>query len=303
MYMLAFMLIHFLCVAAMILWDKNRGDLHVGRVFIVALVPLFGPLCEISTQCLPRGIHGDGEKLHLNEPVLEDDIYRSIHIRPEKDAEGILPLEESLLINDPVKRRNLILNILNLNPADYVAGLRKAGVNDDTEVVHYAVTALVELRKDYNERLFRMEKEWEENPGPETLEKYRCLDEEYLRSGLAEKEEKLERIRHYDGILEQVLSEKTRAGDKVMTLVGRAGCSMALGDYDQAIRFLDRLLIMEPDNEDYYYMKLQCLIARKDRSGIDSLISLIKTNQVFLSDGARQAVTFWDRRKNVVSGS
>jgi len=78
---------------------------------------------------------------------------------------------------------------------------------------------------------------------------------------------------------------------------------MALGDYDQAIHFLDRLLIIEPNNENHYLMKLQCLIAQKNRAGIDSLISLIRTNHLFLTEEARQAISFWDRQDRLVGTS
>ena len=155
--MLALIMIHIFCVITMWFLEKNKGDFHIGRLLMVALVPIFGLLCVISMEWVRRNLHGKGEELHLNEPVLEDDIYRSIHIRPEKDAEGILPLEESLLINDPAKRRSLILNILNLDPSDFVTGLRKAGVNDDTEVVHYATTAMAEMSKQHAIRLQRYE--------------------------------------------------------------------------------------------------------------------------------------------------
>ena len=294
MRMIILLLIHFICVAIIGIWEKNKGEFSIGRLLVTALVPLFGPLCMISLDVIRKNAGEDGAELHLNEPVIEDDIYRSIHIRPEKDSAGILPLEESLLINDPAKRRNLLLNILNLNPSDYVTGLRKAGVNDDTEVVHYAVTALVELRKDYNERLFQMEKEMEENPGVETLEKYRLLDEEYLRTGLPEKGEKEERIRHYNWILDQLLSRKSLTADKASLLGKRAGCFMALGEYDKAGHCLDRLIIMEPENEDHYLMKLRCLTAMKDRKAIDDLLTMIRTNHVFLSDESRKTVSFWD---------
>ncbi|MBR2058117.1 MAG: hypothetical protein IJ982_04245, partial [Fibrobacter sp.] len=60
----------------------------------------------------------------------------------------ILPLEESLLINDPAKRRSLILNILNLDPSDFVTGLRKAGVNDEARAA-FATPSWGPARKNF----------------------------------------------------------------------------------------------------------------------------------------------------------
>ena len=88
---------------------------------------------------------------------IEDDIYRSIHIKPDDGVKETVPVEESLLFNPAVKRRKLLLNVLSQKASDYVSVLRRAGINDDTEVVHYAVTALVELRNEYTLRFDRME--------------------------------------------------------------------------------------------------------------------------------------------------
>ena len=42
-------------------------------------------------------------------------------------------------------RRELIMNVLNDNPEEYVELLKQARMNEDVEVVHYAITAMVEV--------------------------------------------------------------------------------------------------------------------------------------------------------------
>ena len=82
---------------------------------------------------------------------------------PARDL--IVPLQEALLINDASTRRQLIMDILYHDTGEYVDVLNRARMNDDVEVVHYATTAMVELQKDYEERLQAERTEWEQEKG------------------------------------------------------------------------------------------------------------------------------------------
>ncbi len=55
-------------------------------------------------------------------------------------------------LNDPSRRRELIMNVLNDNRGNMEL-LKQARMNEDVEVVHYAITAMVELSKEYDYRL------------------------------------------------------------------------------------------------------------------------------------------------------
>ena len=54
-------------------------------------------------------------------------------------------------------RRDLIMNVLNDDPENYIDMLKQARMNDDVEVVHYAITGMVELSKEYESRLQKIE--------------------------------------------------------------------------------------------------------------------------------------------------
>ena len=62
------------------------------------------------------------------------------------------------MINEPRVRRELIMDVLNDDPEEYMDLLKQARMNEDVEVVHYAITAMVELSKEYDFRLQKMEK-------------------------------------------------------------------------------------------------------------------------------------------------
>lgn len=293
--MLILIIVHILCLS-LILAGKISGRLYAGRsmLIIAALVPVFGPLCVISTEFRVRDTGENTEIIDLNRMKIEDEIYRSITVNPDDDAKGVVPVEESLLINDPVKRRKLLLNVLSLDSSQYVPSLRRAGKNDDTEVVHYAVTGLVELRKDYADRLQRMEQELKHSDNTsEALQKSIKLEEEYIASELPEKGELKEHIIAYDKLLSRALDESESTGEKARILHKRAECAISLRDYEHACKIIDRLIVMEPEKEESYLMKLRCFGALKNRKGIDGVLQMLESNHVFLSEKGKEAVAFW----------
>lgn len=57
---------------------------------------------------------------------------------------------------EPGVRRELIMDVLNDDPEEYMDLLKQARMNEDVEVVHYAITAMVELSKEYDFCLQKM---------------------------------------------------------------------------------------------------------------------------------------------------
>ena len=101
---------------------------------------------------------------------VNEEIYKN-NIRAASDTDKkVVPLEEALLINEPELRRELIMDVLNDNPEEYMDLLKQARMNEDVEVVHYAITAMVELSKEYDFRMQKLEKLYAASPNdPEIL--------------------------------------------------------------------------------------------------------------------------------------
>ena len=121
------------------------------------------------------------EKLKVKE-----ELYKNIFVTQDA-SEQIVPLEDALLLNQPGVRRELIMDVLNDDPGEYMELLKKARMNDDVEVVHYAITAMVELSKDYDYRLQQIERRYARQPeDPAVLAEYCDFLEEYLEQGILE---------------------------------------------------------------------------------------------------------------------
>lgn len=200
-------LLHIVC--CVLVWLGIKTHLLKVKKYLMALVifvPFWGTVCVLllHLQMLTRKdnrMEPGVEKLRVNE-----EIYKNIFQAVSDTDKKIVPLEEALLINEPRVRRELIMDVLNDDPEEYMDLLKQARMNEDVEVVHYAITAMVELSKEYDFRLQKMEKLYAASPDdPEILEQYCDFMEEYLNQGILEAQMEREQRERY------IRSFKTKA--------------------------------------------------------------------------------------------
>lgn len=288
-------MIHGLFILLMIalkLKRKLQSDIPV--LIISAFIPIFGPLCLVCLEWILISKPKEVEIPGVNHMKIEDAIYKSVHIKPDDAAKEIIPVEESLLINPAAKRRKLLLDVLNLGAADYVPALRLAGRNDDTEVVHYAVTALVELRKDFDARMEEMERKLKASRRTgDLIREYIALVEEYLDSVLPEGEGKRATCQLYDQLLTEAMTDSRDAKERAELLRKRVECALSMREYDRAGVLTDHLIALEPEDQTGYLLKIYCCSAVKDRKGIDRTIRNLVSNHVFLGEEGKKIIAFW----------
>lgn len=196
-------------IICILIWLGIRTGFLKVKMYMLSLavfVPVWGPVCVLlihfqlfsgTDQVKTVGV----EKLRVNE-----EIYKNMFPAMEENDRDVVPLEEALLLNDPSRRRELIMNVLNDNPGEYVELLKQARMNEDVEVVHYAITAMVELSKEYDYRLQKIEKKYTNDPDdPVILEEYCDFLKEYLSQGFMEKQmEQIYRNQYTQLLLKQL---------------------------------------------------------------------------------------------------
>lgn len=149
-----FIIFHIIC--CVLVWTGiNSHLLKVKRYLIlpVIFVPVWGMICVLLLH-FQIFFHQDKKReIGIEKMKINEEIYRSIIAPKEESDRNIVPLEEVLLIDEAAMRRDLIMNVLNDDPENYIDMLKQARMNDDVEVVHYAITGMVELSKEYESRL------------------------------------------------------------------------------------------------------------------------------------------------------
>ena len=107
---------------------------------VMVLVPLWGPLLVVLLSVRSAVFGDDLKDATLEALRINDDMHRSMLVQGREGDDGVVPLEEALIVNDPGDRRRLMLSMLTEDPDAYLAQLQAAKLNDDVEVAHYAAT-------------------------------------------------------------------------------------------------------------------------------------------------------------------
>lgn len=207
--LLTIILTHIICLSWLLFRNRN---LNRGLLLLALMMPVFGPLAVGTIRSAEKEAAA-APKERIAQPDTPDALTSSLNVRPLA-ASSMVPLEDALILDSPVQRRSLILNVLNDEPADYLDVLKEAQHNDDGEVVHYATTALAEQFSIADRSLQDAQKAYQEDPEnpaavrrlTDTLDRYICLGSAQGAAALARKEE-------YARLLQQLLKYESRLED------------------------------------------------------------------------------------------
>ena len=269
------LLILHLTVCILIWAGIRSGMLKVKKYLIIPVifVPVWGALSMLI--------------LHLQ---VFSKAENSRQIGVEENDHDIVPLEEALLINDPEKRRKLIMDILNDDPSKYIELLEKARMNEDVEVVHYAITAMVELSKDYDSKLQTFERTYAAAPeDPVVLDEYCDFMEEYLQQGLLEKQVEHMQRNQYT----QLLQKKIKTDMNFHSCLCLADNLMKLKDYSGAQQILDVIDKKWHRREEYWVRKIQLFAEQKNGRAIQAALKQMKEEHIYLSSKSKEVLAFW----------
>lgn len=323
-------ILHILLVIALIVLRVLRiTKYHVVSLCIAVLLPVWGPIILIMDEAVKRqqdrkaqeievarmhveeimkNVYVDeqdaeivplGEALVMNDNAYRQEMMRDIlydvnsSIISDNDDvfENVVPLTEALVFNDAATRRVLVKDVLYTNPSDYVAQLEEAKGNDDTEVVHYAVTALVELQKDFDLKFQNIFRRKEENPEDKYINKeYERLLERYISSGLLEGEGLITQLKNY----RDVLLAEIDNGERNWTLQCKlADTDLKLKDKDNLAKDIEEMTKLWPDRDSTYLYRIRYAIICRNYNEIRDIVKELYQRETYMSSELRSAIQFW----------
>lgn len=306
MALILFLVIH-LCICLLAYLGIRSGFFQSSPLLmvLVALVPLWGFLCLCVLELRSRGNQEVREEVGIEKMRINDEIYRSILMDDDNAGDMVVPLQEALLVNQPKQRRELMMDVMYSGADSYVNQLKEARMNDDTEVVHYAITALVEIQKEFDLKFQKLDQEYEENPeNSGLLFEYLDLLEEYLASGVLEGNMREIQEQRYSGLLSKAID---RRPDSRVFYEKKVRAKLRLGEYDGALDYARKMIERWPENETGYLLMIQYYAVVGDRDGIRKTLNILREGQIYLSSEGRSTVQFWkdekERRQESDEGS
>lgn len=300
-------------------------------IWVSLIIPLFGVIMLIAKVVSDKHQDRKGSKIEIEKLVAEEekksisvdtesneivplsealvvndettrrdlmvDILYNVNssvIVEEDENDDVVPLEEALVVNDTATRRALIIDVLYSNPNDFITQLYNAKANGDTEVVHYAATALAEIQKEFDLKFQSIEERRALDPDNKEIEdEYQALLENYISSHLLEGDALRKQLKIYSDLLAQKLDDTKKKGRWTL-LNKKANADLKLADIqalDEDIRIMQEEW---PDREGMYMFKMQSAILKKDSELVKNIIKEIKEKNVYLSSELRSLISFWE---------
>lgn len=284
------LLIHVL--VCLVLWTLMKLGLLPVRghmLAVMVLVPLWGPLLVVLLSVRSAVFGDDLKDATLEALRINDDMHRSMLVQGREGDDGVVPLEEALIVNDPGDRRRLMLSLLTEDPDAYLAQLQAAKLNDDVEVAHYAATAVAQISKESDLKLQQLERAFKTDPSAQNLNAYCDYLGTYLASGLAEGRVAQIQRQQYA----RLLARRCEREDGLALRVRYATALADAGEVDEAEDVAERLVADTPDEQDVWMLCLRLAVLRHDGEMVQRVIDAVDKQHVYLSAENREKLAFW----------
>ena len=285
------------CIVVGLLMVSGLLKTRLSCLPIMAFVPVFGAVALFFHERALRSDARPCDDFELEELRVNDAVYKSIVVEPAAQASEAVPLREALLVNDPATRRRLIMDVLYDDASAQPHALRAARSNDDTEVVHYATTALVELQKTYDDRMQRARAACQADAHDvEAARNLASVLGAYIESGLLEGMMLTSTRAEYARVLDALLALVSRDGEEALGVCWQAFLNaQARGEVGDMERMAEHAVAVWPQREDGYLMRLHTAVAREDRAGIDRALETLQRGDVRVTARGRRDISYWRR--------
>lgn len=291
MFYIILLIVHLLCcVGCFIAIEFGILNVHKYMFFVILCLPFWGMILTLILHFRIAHFKTGGSEIGVEKMELESEIYKSVTVEEKNIASTTIPIEEALLINSARERRTIIMDVLNDNPKEYVEFLQKAGNNDDTEVVHYAVTALVEISKENDYKLQQLEQQYAAYPENfEILEAYTEFLWSCLSQNLMQGQVEVMNRQLYSTLIQKKLEQTVSKTDYVRLVQNE----MKLNNYTVAGAFLTEMEVFWPEDEEPILLKLEYLASLGRGQEIQKLLDETEKKHIYLSAKSKEALAFW----------
>ncbi|MFD0715442.1 hypothetical protein [Paenibacillus sp. GCM10027626] len=285
----------YVIVCGVLIGLLSRGDrrewamrmaLAIGLPVVGFLLPAFWPQRNRSA-----------EELEKNQRIFDHfDLSGAANIKPlsKPDTEeemNLVPLEEALLINDYPTRRRVMIDLLKQDSLEYLEVLQMAVSNDDTETSHYAVSAIMEIKRKLTLQLQQFAVQYEENKDdPFLLQAYADVLRSYMQSGFLDERTLTKHRYTYSGLLGRLLE---LIPDHENNYCEKIDTDLLLGEYVLAEHTAVAYLRQCPHSEDAYLKLMKVYFTTRSIDKLKETLEDLKNSPLRLSNQALMSVRFW----------
>lgn len=269
-------------------------------VVVVSLLPVVGwSFASVWPKRAIRNKGGEFERYmaKLDEDILikGEDIFEKVNKRKEID---IVSIEEALLINDHTTRRRIMIDVLKDDAGRFMDVVKKAVENEDTETSHYAVSAIMEVKRKLALKIRELFEEFERNPEDvEVACDYRDALKQFMESGFMDENTLRIYRNEYIDVLRMIISRKD--GDTGNDYEEKMLAEIESADYKEAEQTGLAYLSRYPDRESPYLHMIRFYYTINSPAALQRMIQTVKDSQVILTNQGIKIIRYWSKGKSV----
>lgn len=279
------------CLTMVILW--HRGHLRMSAwLFAVAFcVPVAGPVTLLVVAYQNDHFIAGSRSTELEGEVPDDEDSLQIELEDDETADAV-PLQDALLTKNSTERRAAILDALLTDPTRYSSSIAEARGNSDTEVSHFASTAMAEMSKAFDGQFRTFRDSHERYPdNVMLLSGYLDFMERYLASDLLQGQMKNQMEELYDSLLWEKRDRAETLRDD-LRLSRRLVDSGKLGPADDLLAAME---VSWPKSQEIWMMRLRYHVAARDAQGVRRTVASMGQAKGLKTEEVREALDFWGR--------
>lgn len=284
-------ILHILGAVLFLILRFHRMGWRKEYLIPILCVPVFGPLMAFTVDLLHVLNHPGTRPVELEALKLEENVYWNAIEEPQDDP-SVIPLEEAILINDKLTRRQVVLDTFRHDASGYLDVLLLARGDEDTDTTHYATIRITKMHRKFQLALQECAVQHEAEPqNAAVVERYLRLLEDYIASPLPDEL----MLRRQKAVYARLLDEKLAlAPNDHGTILRKLRYSITnREDIDGAQALAEQLQRNWPEDEQTWIQSLRLCVERHDPRGLESTLSRMQSAAVNWTRQGREAVAPW----------
>ncbi|AAK78708.1 membrane protein [Clostridium acetobutylicum EA 2018] len=262
------------------------------RLLVVLFIPCFGIVYFLIIYILDKKNYKSDKALSDYEDyiksTLENTHFKMSNFNKQKD---LVPISEAFILNSNKVKRELLINLVKDNPMKHISILEKALENDDTEVSHYAASAITEIKNYFIENIQKEAVRYEKDKNNiEILISYLNILKQYIDSGFLEG--------HNLNKYKQLYSEKL--GELLLInksdaeyFVKKIDCDIELENFNSAKKYCTVFYDNHKNNEKPYIMFMKIYYLLNDHINFKKTLKKLMESNIKFSSDTLNTVRFW----------
>ncbi|MDQ6420727.1 hypothetical protein RB620_14950 [Paenibacillus sp. LHD-117] len=285
----------YVLASALLLAIRYRKSWQEGllRLIVVVAIPIIGWLLPLFW---PKRLYANAGHDFHDYMTKQHEEHKLHHVGIYSETESakelnVIPIEEALLVSEHQDRRRVMIDLLKQDSVHYLEILQTAVRNEDTETSHYAVSAIMEVKRKLLLSIQDLSVQFENRKEDEyVVRAYAEVLKGFLRSGFLDERTVVKYQYTYIEVLNQMIKLSKQAEwaykDKMETEINLGLFVVA---ESTSLHYLDQ----HPESEDAYLCLMKVYYLTRSSSKLNHTLEQLKQSPVRLSNHALTLVRFW----------